>query len=245
MRYRRAASGLRSARLHRDHGFVFRGLARDPDEILRVAEVLDVREDQLRVRVLVPHLKEIVQAHLRLVPQGAEFREADAQRFRMVQDGDPEGAALRGERDSAGQRRRRRERRVHADVRMGVDHAHAVRADHRHVVLRANREEPRLSVRSHVTDLSEARRDYDEAFHALLPAIFDGLEGDLGGYGDHRKVHRARDFEDVRVRPDPVDARRLRIHRIDGPLELVQNEIVKDFVSDFPAVTGRADDRDG
>src|SRR2546426_965190 len=68
---------------------------------------------------------------------------------------------------------------------------------------------------------------------------------DNGGYGDHREVHRAGDLEDARVGTDPVDARRLRIHRINRPLVLVQDEIAKDFVSDFPAVTGRADDRDG
>src|SRR2546430_685174 len=232
----RPASGLRAARLYRDDGLVLRCLARDPDEVPRVAEVLDVREDQFRVPVSVPHPKEIVEAHLGLVPQRAELREADAQGFRVVQDGDAEGAALCGQRDPARERRRRRERRIHADVGVGVDHAHAVRADHRHVVRVAHREESRLAGHSDLPDFSEAGGDHDEPFHSLLPAVLDGFECDLCGYRDDREIHSVGDLEDARIRPDPVDARHLRVHRVDRPLVIVHDEIVEDFVADLSSM---------
>src|SRR5207247_1368177 len=82
----------------------------------------------------------------------------------------------------ASERRRRRERRIHADVGVGVDHAHAVRADHRHVVRVAHREESRLAGHSDLPDFSEAGGDHDEPFHSLLPAVLDGFECDLCGY---------------------------------------------------------------
>src|SRR3989454_232701 len=52
-------------------------------------------------------------------------------------------------------------------------------------------------------------------------------------------------LEDARVRADPMDARRLRIHRVDRPLVLVHNEVVEDFVPDFSTMTRCADDCDG
>src|SRR5256886_686759 len=232
----RPASGLRAARLYRDDGLVLRCLARDPDEVPRVAEVLDVREDQFRVRVSVPHPKEIVEAHLGLVPQRAELREADARGFGGGKDGDAEGAARCGQRDPARERRRRRERRIHADVGVGVDHAHAVRADHRHVVRVAHREESRLAGHSDLPDFSEAGGDHDEPFHSLLPAVLDGFECDLCGYRDDREIHSVGDLEDARIRPDPVDARHLRVHRVDRPLVIVHDEIVEDFVADLSSM---------
>src|SRR6059036_358607 len=137
------------------------------------------------------------------------------------------------------------ERRIHADVGVGVDHAHAVRADHRHVVRVAHREESRLAGHSDLPDFSEAGGDHDEPFHSLLPAVLDGFECDLRGYGDDREIDGVGYREHARVRADPMDARRLRIHRVDRPLVLVHNEIVEDFVADLSSMTRSADDCDG
>src|SRR3989449_388877 len=154
-------------------------------------------------------------------------------------------AARLPQRDPARERRRRGERRIHADVGVGVDHAHAVRPDHRHVIRVAHREESRLSGDSRLADFTEAGSDHDEPFHSLLPAVLDGFECDLCGYRDDREIHSVGNLEDARVRADPMDARRLRIHRVDRPLVLVHNEVVEDFVPDFSTMTRCADDCDG
>src|SRR2546422_11653598 len=108
----------------------------------------------------------------------------------------------------------------------------------------AHREESRPPGDSRLADFTEAGRDHDEPFHSLLPAVLDGFECDLCGYRDDREIHSVRDVEDARIRPDPVDARRLRVHRVDSPLVFVNDELVEDFVADLSSMTRSAAERD-
>src|SRR5438094_9186609 len=68
---------------------------------------------------------------------------------------------------------------------------------------------------------------------------------DVGRYGDDREIHSIGNLEDARIRADPVDARRLRVHRVDRPLVFVHDEVVEDFVADLSSMTRSADDCDG
>ncbi len=162
----------------------------------------------------------------------------------MVEDRDPESATLGHERDPTTQRRRRRERRIHPDVRVRVDDTHAVRTDHRHAVLAAQGEESLFPLDSGSPDFPEAGCDHDEARNTLLPARLDRLECDLRGDRDDRQVDGIRDLEHARIRANPVDAPGVRVHGIDRPLVLVDDQVVEDRVSYFSGMARGSDDGD-
>ena len=241
----RSTPGLGAARLDGDDRFLLRGRPGDPDEVLRVPKILDVREDDFGLRVGPPRREQVVQAHLGLVPQGAELREADPERPGMFQDGDAERAALRDQRDASPERRRRREGRVHSDVGMRVDDAHAVRTDQREAVRLADAEEAGFSLDADPTDLPETRRDHDESSHAFLAAGLRGIDREVGGDGDHREIDGIRHVRDAGIRADPVDAGRVRIHGVEDPLVFVDDQIPQDLVADFSTMARGPDDRDG
>ena len=67
----------------------------------------------------------------------------------------------------------RRERRVHRDVGIGVDDAHAVRPDESHPVAAGELDELLLDLGA--APLGEPGADHDEAVHALLRALVHHL----------------------------------------------------------------------
>ncbi len=183
------------------------------------------RADDLGVRVAAPHLQQVVQAHLRLVSERTEFGEADPQGLRVLEDRDAQCPALGDQRDSAAERGRGRERRVHPDVGMGVDDPHAVRTDHRQVVSPAHVDESGFALESDAPDFPESRRDDHESSCALTAALFGGPDREVGGHRDDREIDRVRDVAYVRVGSESVDAPRVGIHGIEDSLIFVQDEI--------------------
>ncbi len=129
-----ARTGGSAAALDRDDRLVARDATREARELARVPERLEIEEDHIGVGVLVPVLEEVIAADVGLVPEGHEGRDPEAELRRASEQRDAEAARLRREADSPGDREKRRERRVHGDRGVRVDHAHAVRPDHAHAV---------------------------------------------------------------------------------------------------------------
>src|SRR3990172_1589488 len=108
----------------------------------------------------------------------------------------------------ASERRGRSERRIHPDIRMGIDDPHAVRANHPQVVSLAKGEQAGFPLDARSADLAETGSDHDEALHTLLPAFLGGLHREIRGDRDHREVDGVRDVPEARIGADAVDARR-------------------------------------
>src|SRR5713226_1137489 len=102
---------------------------------------------------------------------------------------------------------------------MRVDHAHAVRADHRHSISATDLEEPLLAVDPRPADFPEAGGDHDEPLDSLPAALLRGFEGAIGGNRDDREIHGIGNLNDTRIRPDAMDAGCVRIHGIEGALK--------------------------
>src|SRR6185503_18092928 len=142
-----------------------RELPRERREAARVAEGLEVEEDDVRALVLEPVLEEVVARDVRLVADRREHAEAEAEALRVLEERRAERAGLRHERDAALDRLGAREGRVHAVGGLGVDDAHAVRADHAHAGAADALEQRALPSDALAADLAEAGGDHDEAAH--------------------------------------------------------------------------------
>src|SRR5205807_6655248 len=116
---------------------------------------------------------------------------------------------------------------------MRVDDAHAVRTDQREAVRLADAEEAGFPLDANPSDLPESGRDHDESSHAFLAAGLRGIDREVGGDGDHREIDGIRHVRDAGIRADPVDAGRVRIHRVEDPLIFVDDQIPQDLVADF------------
>ena len=105
VRRSRARASLRSARLDRHDRLEPRDPARNLGELARVPEALEIQQDDVGAGILRPVLNEIVARDISLVADGHERREADVQLPRVVENRDPQRAALRRKRDAAWPRR--------------------------------------------------------------------------------------------------------------------------------------------
>jgi hypothetical protein len=193
---RGAGTGGGAAALDREDRLLAAYAARDPGELARVAERFQVESDDVRGRIVGPVLDEVVAREVGLVADGDEGREAQVQGIGILDDGQPEGARLRQEPDVALDRRVRGERRVHPNVVVGVDDAHAVGSDDPHSGFAGDAEQFLLHLLAGGAGLSEAGGDDDHAVNALLGALAGGLHRQLGGHDDDGQVHRAVDVED-------------------------------------------------
>ena len=101
VRARRPLAGARAAALHRQDRLLARDPLREPPELARVPERLQVEEDQVGLGVVLPVLEQVVGGDVRLVPDRDERREAEPARRRLLEQGEPERPALRREADVA------------------------------------------------------------------------------------------------------------------------------------------------
>ena len=91
--------------------------AREAAELARVAERLQVEEDELGLLVVLPPLEQVVRRDVGLVADRDERREAEPALGRLLEQREAERAALRREADAARRQRARREGRVQAERR--------------------------------------------------------------------------------------------------------------------------------
>ena len=233
---RRAHPRRRPPALERDDRLDPRDAPSDLQESTRVAEALHVQEDDARGLVMLPVLEQIVRRHVGLVPDADEVTHPDAERARVVEDGEPERARLRAERDVARRRPRARERRVEPNVVVRAERAETVRADHPHAERAYAIAELVLRGDARRAELGVAGRDHDHAAHAFLSAIVDHAHHVRARHRDDCEVHVTRDRRDTRVREDRLDVARARIDGKNRPAKLRGDEVAKDLPADALAI---------
>ena len=137
----RVAPGRGRAGLQREDRLAARDPAREARELARVAERLEVEQHDVRVRVVLPPLEQVVRGDVRLVPDRDEGREAEP-RSSLLEQREAERAALRREADRAraAARAARRSRSAAASCdgdpeAVRPEQPRAVRADEREQLL--------------------------------------------------------------------------------------------------------------
>ena len=245
MRPRRARACGGASALHRDDGLHARHATCDPRKLARISERLEVEQNHLRPLVLLPESQQIVARYISLVADRHEARDAEAEHPGVVDDREPESAALRHEGHAPGGRRRWREGDVEPHRGLRVDHPHAIGPDEPHPSLANDAHEGVLQLAPRGARLREAGGDHDERLHALSRARARNLEHCGRRYDDHGEIHRTRNILHRRVGDDTLHLRRVRIHGIDRTVELVAQQIVKDLGADRAAAARGSDHRDG
>ena len=188
-----------AAGLHRDHRLAARDPARDPAELARVADRLQVEQHDLGALVVLPVLQQVVAGDVGAVAGRDERRQAQAAAGHVLQDRHAERAGLAEEAGPAARRHHRRQRGVERVVGGGVDDAQRVGADEPQPVGAAHPHQLALQPAALVAGLGEPGGDHHEPVHALVGAVEHHVGHRLGRYGDHGDVDLVGDVADAVV----------------------------------------------
>lgn len=180
-------------------GFVRAKFHREPDELPRISERLEVQQDDVGLCVVGPVLQEIVTTDIGLVAGRDELRDADAEIAGPAHHLDAQPARLRQEGDVPRDRSRRRERGVHVDCRRGVHDAETVRPDEPHAVATCQRNQLPFGGLAVGAFFGKPGGNHDESPHSLLRALPDDVEHLGRGHDDDREIDRVRYVENARV----------------------------------------------
>ncbi len=178
----------RTAGLHRHHRLAAPHPAGDPGELPRVADRLQVEQHDLRRRVLLPVLQQVVARDVGPVTRRHEGREAEAPPRHGLQDRHSERSGLAEEANAAAGWHHGSQRRVQRDVDSGVDHAQAVGADEPQPVGAGEPDQLALALASRMPGLCEAARDHDQPVHPLGRTVEHHVLHGFGGYRNDRQV---------------------------------------------------------
>ena len=231
----------RRSALQREDRLASRDPPRELSESSWVPEGLEVEEDDLGCRVVLPPFEKVVGRDVGLVPDRDERREPEPARLRSLEHGDRKRPALGRESDVAARREAGGERGVQARTRNR--YAETVRADEPAAARPHQREQLLLSGQAVGADLREPGGDDDERAHARLQRLLRRNEDPLGGHCEHGEVDRLRDLLDRAVRAHAGDGLSAAVDRVRDPGEVPGENVPEQLASDRPAPPRRADDR--
>ena len=243
VRARGARSCARGAGLQREDGLSPRKAPGDTRELLRVPERLEIEKHDVGGVILLPPLEQVVRGDVRLVADRDEGREAEAALGRLLEQREPERAALRRERDATRRQRARRERGVQAED--GHGDAEAVRADEPRSVRSHEREQLLLALGAFGADLGESRGDHAQRLDALPQCLLCRLEHAAAGHADDCEVDWIGDLLDRRVRAHACDGLAVAVDGVRGAGEVRSEDVAEELTADRAAALRRADDGDG
>ena len=202
----------RAPAVEQDHGLLPRGRARGLDERAAVGDVLGVDRDRARGLVAGEVLHQVGQAHVGLVADRGEAREAEPAALEQHAELDREVARLRDQanrpvRVVVGRDVELRERVVDADA-VGPEHDGARLA---HVC-----DERALPDAAGIAPLGEPRRDHDQRARTLGERLLDGLLEARLGHRDDDGLDRLAHLGEAREQRMPVDLAPATVDQVHG-----------------------------
>ncbi len=180
---------------------------------------------------VLPEAQEVVAGQVGLVADRDEGREADPELARVLQQRDPQAAALREHPHVAARRHLAREGRVEQGVGGGVDDAQAVRPHQAHAGRPADLDQLALDPRPLLPDLGEAGREDHQRVHPSLTALPGDVQDRGRRHRDDGEIDRLGQIGDPRQR-------RHALHPVGRPVDRVQAARVSagpDVVQHLPA----------
>ena len=234
---RGACACLGRARLQREQRFPPRDPPREAGELLRVAEGLEVKQDELGFVIVLPPLEQIVRGDVGLVADRHERREAEAPLRSLLEQRQPERAALRRERDRAGRQRPRAEGRVEPEPRHRDPEA--VRADEPAAVCANEAEQALLALAALGADLGEAGRDDAERLDAAHERGLGSVEHVRPRQADDCEVDDLGDITDRLVRRHAAHRLAVPVDRVRRAGEVRRQNVSEQLAADrAPAARG-------
>ena len=232
------------AALHRDHRLGAADAAGQPGELARVAEALQVQQDDLGGRVGGPVLQQVVAADVGAVAGRDEGGQPEVAAAGPLEQRDPERAGLGEEPDPAAAGDHRRQAGVEPHLGVGVDDAEAVGPDDAHAGGAGGGDQLPLGRAALGPGLAEAAGDHHQPAHPLAPAGLDHAGDLVGRHGEDGEVDVVGDGLDVGVGRHPADVPGAGVDRVDRPGEAVLEQVPQQRVADLALVVAGADDRD-
>ena len=235
----RLLAGPRAAALHREHGLLTRQAARDARELARVAERLDVEQDEVGARVVLPPLEQVVRRDVGLVADRDERGQAEPARLGPLEQREPERSRLRREADPAGREGAWGKGRVEADgggcdpEAVGPDEARAVGAHERQQLL--------LAGDALGAGLGEARRDDAQRARPRAERFLGSGEHEVAGKADHAEVDLIADLLEGAVGTHSGDGGTGAVDGIGGAGEPTREDVAEQLAADRPAAGRGAD----
>ncbi|CAM5708426.1 hypothetical protein SANTM175S_06739 [Streptomyces antimycoticus] len=253
------AAGVAGA-LDDDHRFDGGGAPGQPGELAGVADRLQVHQDDIGVRIVVPVLEEVVARDIGTVTRGDEgrysrdpgqARQPGAAPVQPGQQCDANRPGLGEQAQPPGVGQPRGQGGIQPDSLGGVADAEGVGADDAHAVRPGLADEVALPVAALAPALGVSGGEHDEALDAVLAAFGhdsghpvggDGHDGEVHGllYGAQRAVGRDTLGREVRhvVGEGVVDG-------VDAPREAAVQEVAQHGAADAAGRAAGADDGDG
>ena len=214
----------------------------DARELPRVAERLEVEEDDLRLVLVLPVLEQVVGRDVGLVADGHERREPQPACARRLEQREPEGAALGREADRTERKRLSGERRV--DARRSHGEPEAVRPEQAGAVGANQRQQPLLALRALAAHLGETGGQHAEGPRPPLERLAGHLEHARGRDTDHGQIDGLGKLGGRADGGNASDRCPRSVHRIGASGEAALDEIAEHRGPDRSGPGRRADHGD-
>ncbi|CAM4232204.1 hypothetical protein NONI108955_15615 [Nocardia ninae] len=217
--------------------------ARDPGELARVTETLQVEQHHIGIRVGVPILEQVVAGHVGAVAGRHERRQPEIPGRGLTEDGRPQRPGLTEEPDPPAAGQHRCQRRVERHLRIGVHDAERARPDHPHPVSACGGDQLLLGRPAGHTGRVEAGGEHDKPLDALGHTVVQHRADRLRRHRYHREVDLVGDLPHRRVGTHAAHRAPIRIHREHRTLEHTGQQVVQHRAAHPAGARCRADHR--
>ena len=207
-----------------------------------IHQAFHINEDTGRLRVGTEVIYQVGEIHVHHRTNGDEVAEPHAMGYRPVQDRGEQRAALRDQRQVAGQRHARGKTGIQPLA--GQEEAQAVRAEQAHAVLAAKGRNALVVDFPLLAFFQKARRDDQYPRNSSLPARFDHIGDAVGRDDDDGQVHFFRYPVDVGIGWAALHGVAVQVHREELSVEPALQQICKKRVADPVFAVGGPDDGD-
>ncbi|GBC97902.1 hypothetical protein HRbin17_00397 [bacterium HR17] len=188
--------------------------------------------------------EKVVLSDIGFVAEADDFAEADALPFGVVQHGCAQRPALADKGDVAMRRHLFGKGRIEAHGGIRVDDAQTVRPHKGDPVAVGDIRQLLFQRRTFRTRLFETRRDDDNTFDPLLPALLQHLRDKGCPHDDDGEVNRVGNVQHCRIRPHPAHGSCVRVDRVNDACEPTLQQVLQNGVTDAVFPARRTDDGD-
>lgn len=188
-------------------------------------------------------LQQVVAGHVGFVADADEMRQTQLQLLSQRQDRDPQRAALRHHRDAARRRVPRGKGGVELHGWIGVDQPEAIRTDQAHAVASGLLHDAPLELPPVLAGFAKTRGNHHQRLDAPSGALIDHAEHRIPRHHEDRQIHRLGQLANAGVGLDRAHRRGVRVDGIHRPLEMAQEQRLKEAVADGRGLARGADDR--
>jgi hypothetical protein len=225
VRGRRPLPRTRPAGLHDYDRLVPRHPPGDPGESAGIRNRLEVGENDIGLRIIIPIEQQIVRSQVDRVADRYEAAHAERGSIEHGERGKPKAPRLRDKCHAAGRGEGGAEGRVEPGLGTAVEQPHAVRPDESDPGGSGSVPQVLLEVPPLCTDLGESGRDHTHSVYPEAPRLVDNASHERRWHGHDHEVWPLRTCRQVRTGGYTLHGLMVGVHRIQGPVEAAGQKV--------------------